>query len=93
MSYVYPDSECRLLTPVAASKWHQRRLHGEPGIQRISIVNHMGTAPYVQCWCGKTLPLDYSNDNGGDEAMTARLTTFLNDHETCSPPPSQGDPS
>ena len=85
MQYVYPDADCLLLTPLPRTARQAQKLHKQSDLQRISIVSKLGTPPYVQCWCGATLTLDYSPANGGDEAMTARLTAFLNDHESCHP--------
>lgn len=84
--HVYPDTDGRLLAPLPRTARQAQQLHKQSDLQRISIRTPMGMLPYVECWCHATLPLDYSIGNGGDEAMTARLTAFLNDHESCSPP-------
>lgn len=88
--HVYPDTDGRLLAPLPRTARQAQQLHKQSDLQRISIVSQLGITPYAQCWCGIRLTLDYSIGNGGDEAMTARLTAFLNDHESCSPPEKDG---
>lgn len=56
-----------------------------PVPHRITIREQHGFNPYLCCWCGASLEMDYSFDAGGTEAAMRRMNDFLDAHEDCQP--------
>jgi len=66
----------QLRSPTPQTKRQKREL--TRAVRHFVILEKLGYDPYLQCWCGDSLPLDYRQDD-----MTTQLNSFLDRHEEC----------
>lgn len=67
----------QLRQPIPRTKRQKRQI--TQGIRHFVILEKLGYDPTLLCWCGDSLPLDYRQP----VAMTDRLNSFLDAHESC----------
>lgn len=82
---VLPESnnldETLLLRPLPTNKRQAHQLRTVQAIRHYDVTHKLGFNPFLHCWCGASLELDYYER--GIMAMTEDVNGFIDAHNEC----------